>query len=54
MQCILFQPLLADLYLIIVAVKDTLRGLATEHRQALAFFAFIGKKLDLPHDVAIL
>jgi hypothetical protein len=54
MQRILFQPLLTQLYLVIIAVKNALCRFAAQYRQAFAFFIFVGKKFGLPGDIAIL
>ena len=54
MECIFLQPLLAQLYLIIIPVENTLCGFAAEHREAFALFIFISKKFGLPGDIAIL
>ena len=54
MQRIFFQPLLAKLNLIIIAIKDALRCLTAEDRQAFALFILVGKKFCLPGNIAVL
>ena len=54
MQRVLFQPLLAQLNLIIITVKDALRSLAAEYWQAFSLLIFVGKKFCLPGNITVL
>ena len=54
MQRVFFQPLLAKLNLIIIAVKDALRSLTAEDRQTFALFILVGEKFGLPGNITVL